>query len=68
MLANRSIPRCTVIPQFLSRRGEGCEMALAGCVRIHASDGMGSHRAQLNVGDGAVVLMAPRAGMNHVDT
>jgi uncharacterized glyoxalase superfamily protein PhnB len=53
---NRSIPRCTVIPEFAyADIGEAinwlCE-AFGFTLRIR----IGDHRAQLNVGDGAVVL------------
>ena len=56
MRANRSIPRCTVIPELAYRDvGEArswlCD-AFGFTVRLE----IGNHRAQLNVGDGAVVL------------
>ena len=60
MLANRSIPKCTVIPEFVYpdvlRAAEWLCDVFGFTLRI----GMGSHRAQLNVGDGAVVLIDPR--------
>jgi uncharacterized glyoxalase superfamily protein PhnB len=59
MLANRSIPRCTVIPELIYKdvlaAGKWLCDAFGFTVRID----MGSHRAQLNVGDGALVLMEP---------
>jgi uncharacterized glyoxalase superfamily protein PhnB len=56
MLENRSIPRCTVIPVLgYPDIGEAidwlCE-AFGFTLRLRIAD----HRAQLNVGDGAVVL------------
>jgi uncharacterized glyoxalase superfamily protein PhnB len=56
MLANRSIPRCTVIPELAYPDvGESaawlCD-AFGFTVRLRIAN----HRAQLNVGDGAVVL------------
>jgi len=62
MLANRSIPQCTVIPELpYPDVGEAIEwlcQAFAFTLRIR----IGNHRAQLNVGDGAVVVMEPRPG------
>jgi uncharacterized glyoxalase superfamily protein PhnB len=57
MLSNRSMPRSTVLPELAYPDiGEAisrlCE-AFGFTVRIR----MGDHRAQLNVGDGAVILI-----------
>jgi uncharacterized glyoxalase superfamily protein PhnB len=57
MISNRSMPRSTVLPELAYPDiGEAisrlCE-AFGFTVRIH----MGNHRAQLNVGDGAVILI-----------
>ncbi len=56
MRANRSIPRSTVIPELLYQDiGEAIDWlcrAFGFTLRLR----IGSHRAQLNVGDGAVVL------------
>ena len=57
MLSNRSIPRSTVLPELAYPDiGEAihllCE-AFGFTLRIR----MGNHRAQLNVGDGAVILI-----------
>jgi len=56
MLANRSIPRCTVIPVLAYPNvGEAIEWlcrAFGFSLRLRIAD----HRAQLNVGDGAVVV------------
>jgi uncharacterized glyoxalase superfamily protein PhnB len=56
MIENRSIPRCTVIPELpYADLGEAitwlCD-AFGFTLRLR----IGDHRAQLNVGDGAVVL------------
>ena len=56
MLANRSMPQCTVIPVIsYSDLGEAVDWlcdVFGFTVRVR----IGDHRAQLNVGDGAVVL------------
>jgi uncharacterized glyoxalase superfamily protein PhnB len=56
MLSNRSIPRSTVIPELgYADIGEAIEWlsrAFGFTLRIRIAD----HRAQLNVGDGAVAL------------
>jgi uncharacterized glyoxalase superfamily protein PhnB len=57
MISNRSMPRSTVLPELAYPDiGEAishlCE-AFGFTVRIR----MGDHRAQLNVGDGAVILI-----------
>ena len=56
MLSNRSIPRCTVIPELAYPSiGEAIEWlcdVFGFTLRLRIAD----HRAQLNVGDGAVVL------------
>ena len=62
MLANRSIPRCTVIPQLVYPDVEKAAKWLCDVFGFTLRIGMGSHRAQLNVGDGAVVLMESRGG------
>ena len=62
MLANRSIPQCTVIPQLVYPDVEKAAKWLCDVFGFTLRIGMGSHRAQLNVGDGAVVLMEPRGG------
>jgi uncharacterized glyoxalase superfamily protein PhnB len=62
MLANRSMPRSSVIPEFPYRDvteavGWLCE-TFGLTVRIR----MGNHRAQLNFGDGSMVVIERRAG------
>jgi uncharacterized glyoxalase superfamily protein PhnB len=60
MLTNQSIPRCTVIPELVYPDiGKAIDWlcdAFGFTLRLRIAD----HRAQLNVGDGAVVLMEPR--------
>jgi uncharacterized glyoxalase superfamily protein PhnB len=62
MLSNRSIPRSTVIPELgYADIGEAIEWlsrAFGFTLRIRIAD----HRAQLNVGDGAVALTTRPAG------
>jgi uncharacterized glyoxalase superfamily protein PhnB len=56
MLANRSIPRCTVIPELaypdIGKAIDWLCDAFGFTLRVR----IGNHRAQLNVGDGTVVL------------
>ena len=56
MLANRSIPRCTVIPELaypdIGKAAEWLCDAFGFTLRLRIAN----HRAQLNVGDGALVL------------
>jgi uncharacterized glyoxalase superfamily protein PhnB len=65
MLSNRSIPRSTVIPELsYPDIGEAIDWLCTNfgfTLRLRIAD----HRAQLNVGDGAVVLMSrpPREGV-----
>jgi uncharacterized glyoxalase superfamily protein PhnB len=60
MLANRSVPRCTVIPELAyADVGEAADWlvkAFGFSVRIR----IGNHRIQMNVGDGALVLTERR--------
>jgi len=62
MLANRSIPRCTVIPELVYPDVNKAVEWLCDVFGFTLRLGMGGHRAQLNAGDGAVVLMEPRGG------
>ena len=56
MLSNRSIPRCTVIPELaypdVTKAAEWLCDVFGFTLRL----AIGDHRAQLNVGDGAVVV------------
>jgi uncharacterized glyoxalase superfamily protein PhnB len=57
MLANRSMPRSTVIPHIPYRDVQRAAQWLSHAFGFTLRIGMGSHRTQLNVGDdGAVVL------------
>lgn len=60
MLANRSVPKSTVIPELVYPDVERAAKWLCDTLDFTLRIGMGSHRAQLNVGEGAVVLMEPR--------
>ena len=60
MLSNRSIPKCTVIPVLVYPDVLQAVQWLCDTFGFTLRIGMGSHRAQLNVGDGAVVVMEPR--------
>jgi uncharacterized glyoxalase superfamily protein PhnB len=60
VLANRSVPRSTVIPELVYPDVEKATKWLCDAFGFTLRIGMGSHRAQLNVADGAVVLMEPR--------
>src|SRR5436190_13968666 len=57
VLANRSIPRCTVIPELaypdIGKAIDWLCDAFGFTLRLRIAN----HRAQLNVGDGAVVLI-----------
>jgi uncharacterized glyoxalase superfamily protein PhnB len=56
MLENRSIPRCTVIPELaypdIGKAIDWLGAAFGFTLRVRIAN----HRAQMNVGDGAVVL------------
>jgi uncharacterized glyoxalase superfamily protein PhnB len=57
MLANRSMPRATVIPQIPYRDVQRAAKWLCDTFGFTMRIGMGAHRVQLNVGeDGAIVL------------
>jgi uncharacterized glyoxalase superfamily protein PhnB len=56
MLSNRSMPRSTVIPEIPYPDVVAAIRWLCDAFGFTLRIGMGSHRAQLNVGDGAVVL------------
>jgi uncharacterized glyoxalase superfamily protein PhnB len=62
MLANRSIPRCTVIPELVYPDVVEAVKWLCDAFGFTLRIGMGNHRAQLNVGDGAIVVMEPPVG------
>jgi uncharacterized glyoxalase superfamily protein PhnB len=56
MRSNRSIPRCTVIPELayadVGKAADWLCDAFGFTLRVR----IGNHRAQINVGDGAIVL------------
>jgi uncharacterized glyoxalase superfamily protein PhnB len=57
MMRNRSIPECTVIPEVAYPNiGEAVQW-LTDAFGFRLRIRMGDHRAQMNVGDGAVVLV-----------
>ncbi|MEP7363205.1 MAG: VOC family protein [Acidobacteriota bacterium] len=62
MLHNRSVPRATVIPQLaypdVAAAAEWLCTAFGFTVRLRIAN----HRAQLNVGDGAIVITEQRHG------
>jgi uncharacterized glyoxalase superfamily protein PhnB len=64
MLSNRSIPKSTVLPELAypdigEAIGKLCE-AFGFTLRIS----IGDHRAQLNVGDGAIILIEADRGVS----
>ena len=62
MIANRSIPQCTVIP-VLTYPDIGAAIDwLCGAFGFTLRLQIGDHRAQLNAGDGAIILAEPHAG------
>jgi uncharacterized glyoxalase superfamily protein PhnB len=56
MLSNRSIPRATVIPVLAYSDVHRAVAWLCAAFDFNVRIGMGSHRAQLNVGEGAVIV------------
>jgi uncharacterized glyoxalase superfamily protein PhnB len=56
MIANRSIPRSTVIPQLPYPDVRGAASWLCDAFGFRVRVLIGNHRAQLNVGDGAMVI------------
>ena len=60
MLPNRSIPKCTVIPVLVYPDVLQAVQWLCDTFGFTLRVGIGSHRAQLNAGDGAVIVMEPR--------
>ncbi len=62
MLANRSIPQCTVLPELGYPDVEAATEWLCAAFGFTLRIGIGNHRAQLNAGDGAVILIELPAG------
>src|SRR6185503_14946736 len=67
MPANRSIPRCTVIPELaypdVGVAAEWLCETFGFTIRLRIAN----HRIQLNVGDGAIVVTEQRGGAAAVD-
>jgi uncharacterized glyoxalase superfamily protein PhnB len=59
---NRSIPRCTVIPEIAYPDVDQASAWLCDAFGFTLRVRIGNHRAQLNVGDGAVVVKEQAAG------
>jgi hypothetical protein len=59
MLANRSIPRCAVIPELIDKDVLAARKWLCDAFGFTMRIDMGSRRARLNIGDGALVLTEP---------
>lgn len=56
MIENRSVPRSTVIPEFPYPDVRGAAAWLCDAFGFTVRIMIGNHRAQLNVGDGAMVV------------
>ena len=61
MLSNRSIPRATVIPVLAYRDVNEAAAWLCDAFGFTVRLRIGSHRVQLNVGEGAVIVREMRA-------
>jgi uncharacterized glyoxalase superfamily protein PhnB len=57
MISNRSIPRCTVIPQLAYPDVAAAVAWLCAAFGFTVRITIGNHRVQLNIGDGALVIM-----------
>jgi uncharacterized glyoxalase superfamily protein PhnB len=57
MLNNRSIPRSTVLPELAYPDVQTAAQWLCEMFGFSLRLGIGNHRAQLNVGDGAVIVI-----------
>ena len=57
MLTNRSIPRSTVIPELPYPDVQGAAAWLCDAFDFTVRIMIGNHRAQLNIGDGAMVVI-----------
>lgn len=62
MLANRSIPRCTVIPELVYPDVSEATTWLCDVFGFSVRIRIANHRAQLNVGDGAIVVKEQAGG------
>jgi uncharacterized glyoxalase superfamily protein PhnB len=68
MLANRSMPRCTVIPELVYEDVAEAVEWLCETFGFVERWRAGSHRAQLAFGEGAIVVTEQRAGQGWSDT
>jgi uncharacterized glyoxalase superfamily protein PhnB len=68
MLANRSMPRSTVIPELAYADVTEAAAWLCDAFGFTLRLGIGNHRAQINVGDGAIVVTEQHSddGADHV--
>jgi uncharacterized glyoxalase superfamily protein PhnB len=68
MLANRSMPRSTVIPELAYADVTEAAAWLCDAFGFTLRLGIGNHRAQINVGDGAIVVTERHSddGADHV--
>jgi uncharacterized glyoxalase superfamily protein PhnB len=57
MITNRSMPRSTVIPQLPYPDVQGAAAWLCDAFGFSVRIMIGNHRAQLNIGDGAMVVI-----------
>ncbi len=62
MIANRSMPRSTVIPELPYPDVRSAAAWLCDAFGFSIRISMGDHRAQLNVGDGAMVVVEQHGG------
>jgi uncharacterized glyoxalase superfamily protein PhnB len=61
MLSNRSMPRCTVIPELAYPAVSEATQWLCAAFGFTLRLAIANHRAQLNVGDGAIVVTELRS-------
>ena len=64
MITNRSMPGSTVIPEFPYPDVQGAAAWLCDVFGFNVRIMIGNHRAQLNVGDGAMVVIEQGGGPN----
>jgi uncharacterized glyoxalase superfamily protein PhnB len=65
MIANRSVPQCTVIPELSYPDVRGAAAWVCDAFGFNVRIMIGNHRAQLNIGDGAMVMTEQsRSGKN----
>ena len=64
MITNRSMPGSTVIPEFPYPDVQGAAAWLCDAFGFNVRIMIGNHRAQLNVGDGAMVVIEQGGGPN----